>query len=120
MTFLMIAIVVIGSTVGDVLCSAGMKRQGELHDYSPGSIMRMCWKAAQDPLILAGIPAMAVSFFALIALLSVTALSFAVPVSASSYVLEVALAKHFLKEEVHWKRWAGAALVTIGIGLLFI
>lgn len=118
--FLLIAIVVIGSTVGDLLCSAGMKRQGEIVDYSAGGIVRLCGDVVRNPFILAGIPAMAISFFALIALISTTPLSFAVPVTASSYILEVALAKYLLKEEVHWRRWVGAALVTVGIALLFV
>ena len=117
---LSLAIVVIGATVGDVLCSAGMKRHGEIVDYSAGGILRLCTDLVRNPFILAGIPAMAISFFALIALLSTTALSFAVPVTASSYIVEVALAKYILKEEVHWRRWAGAALVTVGIAMLFI
>ena len=43
---------------------------------------------------------MAVSFFAFIALLSVADLSFAVPATAASYVLETVLAKYLLKEPV--------------------
>lgn len=117
---LSLAIVVIGTTVGDLLCSAGMKRHGEIVDYSAGGILRLCADLVRNPFILAGIPAMAISFFALIALLSTAALSLAVPLTASSYILEVALAKYLLKEEVHWRRWAGAALVTIGIIMLFI
>lgn len=119
MIFLLIAIVVLGSTVGDLFCSAGMKRQGEIDEHTLGGIVRRFGNVVRSPFILAGIPALAVSFFALIALLSATALSFAVPVTASSYILETALAKYVLKEEVHWRRWAGAALVTVGIALLF-
>lgn len=117
---LVVAIIVIGGTVGDLLCSTGMKRHGEFDDWSVRGILRLCVDMARNPFILAGVPAMAISFFALISLLSVTALSFAVPITASSYILETALAKYILKEDIHWKRWAGAALVTIGIALLSI
>ena len=61
---------------------------------------------------------MAVSFFALMKLLSVTELSFAVPVSAVTYVLETVLAKYVLKERVNRLRWAGAALVICGVALV--
>lgn len=67
-----------------------------------------------------GIPAMALAFFALIALISTTPLSFAVPITSSSYILETALAKYLLGEKVHWHRWAGAALVMVGVALLTI
>lgn len=117
---LLVALVVIGSTTGDLLCSAGMKRQGEISDYSVRGFVHVFGDVARNPFILAGIPAMALAFFALIALISTTALSFAVPVTSSSYILETALAKYLLGEEVHWHRWAGAALVMIGVALLTI
>ena len=63
---------------------------------------------------------MAVSFFALMALLSTSALSFAMPITASSYILETALAKYVLREHVDWRRWVGASLVAIGVALLSI
>ena len=67
-----------------------------------------------------GVPAMAVSFFALMALLSIAKLSFAVPATASSYVLETALAKYILREHIGWRRWAGASLVGCGVLLVAI
>ena len=51
-------------------------------------------------------------------LLAATELSFAVPVSAVTYVLETVLAKYFLKEHVNWLRWAGASLVVCGVALV--
>jgi drug/metabolite transporter (DMT)-like permease len=51
-------------------------------------------------------------------LLSVTELSFAVPVSAVSYVMETVLAKYALKEQVSRRRWAGALLVVGGVLLV--
>jgi len=61
---------------------------------------------------------MAVSFFAYLGLLSFTDLSFAVPVTAVTYVIETVLAKYVLKERVNWLRWAGAAIVLCGVGLV--
>jgi drug/metabolite transporter (DMT)-like permease len=51
-------------------------------------------------------------------LLSIAKLSFAIPATASSYLLETALAKYLLGEDVGWKRWAGASLVAIGVMLI--
>ena len=61
---------------------------------------------------------MAVSFFAFMKLLSMADLSFAVPVTAVTYVMETVLAKYVLKEHVTWLRWAGAALVICGVALV--
>ena len=61
---------------------------------------------------------MAVSFFAFMGLLSMADLSFAVPATAITYVLETVLAKYLLKEQVNGLRWAGAALVICGVALV--
>ena len=61
---------------------------------------------------------MAVSFFAYLALLTVSELSFAVPVTAVTCVLETVLAKYVLKERVSAIRWAGASLVICGVALV--
>ncbi len=118
MTALLVALVVIPGTVGDVLNSLGMRRQGEIRDWSLGGLIRVARQIAGNGYILAGIPAMAISFFAMMALLSASKLSFAVPITASSYILETALAKYILKERVDWRRWAGTSLVAMGIVLL--
>jgi uncharacterized membrane protein len=54
------------------------------------------------------------------ALLSIAKLSFAVPATASSYVLETALAKYILREHIGWRRWVGASLVGCGVLLVAI
>jgi drug/metabolite transporter (DMT)-like permease len=118
MIALLVALVVIPGTAGDLLNSAGMKRHGEITDWSPGGLLRLGWDLLRNPLIMAGIPAMAISFFALMSLLSATDLSFAVPITAASYVLETGLAKYWLKEQVDWRRWAGTSLVALGVALM--
>jgi drug/metabolite transporter (DMT)-like permease len=118
MIALLILLVVIPGAVGDLLNSAGMKRHGEITDWSLRGLFRLCRDLLHNYYILASIPAMAISFFALMSLLSVSTLSFAVPMTASSYILETALAKYYLKEHVDWRRWVGTSLVAIGIALL--
>ncbi len=118
MKWLLVALVVIPGTAGDLLNSAGMKRHGEVKDWSPRGLLLLCHQLMHNYYILAGIPAMAVSFFALMSLLSVASLSFAVPMTATSYILETLLAKYLLKERVDWRRWAGVSLVAIGVCLL--
>jgi uncharacterized membrane protein len=45
-------------------------------------------------------------------------LSFAVPASAASLVIETVLARFLLKERLDSRRWIGAALVACGVWLL--
>jgi len=61
---------------------------------------------------------MAISFFAFIKLLSIADLSFAVPVTAASVVIETILARLVLRESVTRWRWAGAIFVAAGVALL--
>lgn len=118
MRWLLVAVIAAATTLSDVLQAAAMKRQGEIRDFRLGAIRRLVARLARNKLILASVVAMTVSFFAFIALLSLADLSFAVPATAASYVLETVLARYLLKERVTWGRWAGAMLVACGVALL--
>jgi drug/metabolite transporter (DMT)-like permease len=116
--WLLVAIIVAATTIGELLQAAAMKRHGEIHDFRPGAIGRLVAILARNKFIVAAVAAMAVSFFAFMALLSVSDLSFAVPATAVTYVIETILAKYLLKENVGMGRWVGASLVTCGVALL--
>ena len=118
MKWTLVTIIVLATTAGEVLQAIGMRQHGEIHDFRPGALGRVASALAQSWHILAAIFAMAVSFFAFMALVSVAELSFAVPVTASSYILETVLAKYLLKEHIGWKRGTGALLVACGVALL--
>ncbi len=120
MKWLLIALIVIPGTIADLLNAMGMKRNGAVYDFRPCAIIRLIASLARNPYVCVGLPAMAISFFALMALLSIAKLSFAVPATASSYVLETALAKYILREDIGWRRWAGASLVGCGVLLVAI
>lgn len=47
-------------------------------------------------------------------------LSFAVPATAGSFVLETILARVLLKEAVDLRRWTGACLIAFGVALLAV
>lgn len=118
MKWILVGIIAFCNTLGDVLNTAGMKRQGEIEDLRPGSMLRMVTHIFRNPLVLAGLASLAVSFFALLSLLSIANVSFAVPATAASYLLETLLAKYVLREDVRWRRWAAATLVACGVALL--
>ena len=120
MKWILVAVIASATTISDVLQAAAMKRHGEIRDFRPGAIRRVLAMLARNKLFIASIVGMAISFFAFIALLSVADLSFAVPATAASYVLETVLAKYLLRETVTLERWAGASLVACGVALLAI
>lgn len=118
MRWLLVGIIVAATTAGQILQAAGMRQHGEVHITRPGAVRRMFAWIVRNELIIASVVAMAISFFAFLSLVSITDLSFAVPATAASFVLETVLAKYILKERVNGKRWAGAALVACGVALL--
>ena len=118
MKWALVGIIVFATTTGEVLQTLGMKHHGEIHDFRPGALRRALAAIGRNPYIILSVLLMAVSFFAFMTLLSVADLSFAVPATAASYVLETVLARHILKEKVGGKRWAGAVLVACGVALL--
>jgi len=118
MKWLLVTIIVAATTIGEILQAIAMRRHGEIRDFRPGAIGRLLGILARNSFIVASVGAMAVSFFAFMALLSVSDMSFAVPATAASYVTETILAKYLLKEHVGLGRWAGASLVACGVALL--
>ena len=118
MKWILIAIMVAATTASEVMQAMGMRRHGEIRDFRPGAIGRALALMARNRFVIGSIVCMAASFFAFMKLLAATDLSFAVPVSAVTYVLETVLAKYLLKEHVNWLRWAGASLVVCGVALV--
>ena len=105
---------VVGATViSDLLQSFEMKRAGEVQ--AAGSFVASVF---QKKLLILSVLCMAVSFFAFSQLVKIADLSFAVPASAASVVLETILAAVILKERVDTKRWIGVACVALGVYLL--
>jgi drug/metabolite transporter (DMT)-like permease len=116
--WILVAVMVGATTLGDVLQSIGMKKHGEIRDFHLGALRRVAAELARSYHIVLAIVMMAISFFAFMSLLSVADLSFAVPASAASLVFETILAKYVLKEQVNWQRWAGTGLVACGVAML--
>jgi drug/metabolite transporter (DMT)-like permease len=120
MKWLLIAISVAATAAGEVLQALGMRHHGEIRDFRPGALGRALAMLAQNRFVIGSVVAMAVSFFAFLKLLSIADLSFAVPATAITYVLETLLARSVLKERVNWLRWAGASLVICGVILVSV
>lgn len=107
MKWALVAGVVVSTVLSDLLQSWEMKRQGGL-----AARVFQRW-----PILLA-VFFMATSFFCFLQLLKEEDLSFAVPATAASLVLETALARFVLGENVRPARWLGALLVGFGVALL--
>jgi drug/metabolite transporter (DMT)-like permease len=118
MRWFWIAAIVAATTVGELLAAMGMRRHGEIRDFRPGAVGRALAVLARNRFVIGYVAAMAVSFFAYEGLLAISDLSFAVPATAVTCVLETVLAKYVLHEHVNGLRWAGASLVVCGVALV--
>jgi len=115
--WLWLAISVTAGTFGDLFTAKGMSEHG-IEDFGLRGVRLVLRHIGTHPLVLLGIAFDAISFFSLLALLSVSEISFAVPASASSYIVKTALAGSYLGERVTARRWLGAVCVTAGVVLL--
>ena len=116
--WILLAVIIASTVTADLLQSHEMKRHGEVHDFRPSGLRRVLVTLARKRNLILAVACMAVSFFAFMALVQVADLSFAVPASAGSLVIETILARLLLKEHVDLSRWIGAALVACGVWLL--
>lgn len=118
-TAFFLAIVVLAGTGGEIAATHAMKRIGEVRQFSPRAIAGVLGRAFRQPWMWIGIALMALAFFSLLALLSWEAVSFVVPATALSYAVGALGAKFLLGEKVSGARWAGVALVCLGVALVW-
>jgi drug/metabolite transporter (DMT)-like permease len=117
MKWLLVILIVVATVLSDLLQSYEMKRAGE-QSAGARSMLRLLGMIARKKFLILAIVCMAVSFFSFMALVQTEPLSFAVPASAASFILETVLAKFVLKEKVGVKRAGGALIVLAGVVLL--
>ena len=117
MTWALVIVMVVATVLSDLLQSFEMKRAGEQSVGARG-VGRLLRTIAARRYLLLSIVCLAFSFFAFMALVQSAPLSFAVPASASSFILETVLAKVLLKEQIGGRRAAGCLLVLGGVVLL--
>ena len=119
-TWSTIVIMVLSTTVGDILLARAMKQVGDLGALRRSSGILAVIKAAMLNIdMLAALFFFAVGFFTLLVSLSWADLSLVVPATASlTFVTNAIAAKLFLGENVDARRWVANILVCIGVALL--
>lgn len=118
-TIFYLMIVIVG-TGGELCVTRAMKTIGEVTDFRPASIFRVVIRAMTVGWMWLGLLQMTLAFFALLGMLSLENVSLVIPVSALSYAFGALGGKFFLGEQVTSQRWAGVALVCVGVALVFI
>jgi drug/metabolite transporter (DMT)-like permease len=116
----MIAVLVITATAGDILLASAFRQIGDLDDVKARSGLAGTILAVVTNLrFVAGVTAMAVSFFSLLFTLSHADVSLVAPAAGSlTFVSNAVAARIFLKERVDKRRWVAAIFVCCGVALL--
>ena len=119
-TWSTIVVMVLSTTVGDILLARAMKQVGDLGLLRRTKGLAAAIRAAMlNPNMLAALFFFAVGFFTLLISLSWADLSLVVPATASlTFVTNAIAAKLFLGENVDRRRWAANILVCLGVALL--
>ena len=100
---------------GQILLRRGMIEVGSLENYAPTALITYFWHALCNPYVIGGTILNAVFYFLFLAALSWTNVTVALPMTAIEYGFAAILAILILKERVPPIRWAGIALVVLGV-----
>jgi drug/metabolite transporter (DMT)-like permease len=119
-TALLIALVVLGGSAGDVFITKGMKQLGEIQTVHPGRLLGIAGRAITNRFFLIGVLFMAVSYFSFLGALRLADLSLVLPATSVSFVITTIGARMFLKEKISPTRLAGIVLVCAGVALISI
>jgi drug/metabolite transporter (DMT)-like permease len=118
--FLVLTLLVVSGTSGELCITHAMKSLGEMHDFRPTALLQFVWRAVRVGWVWLGVSLMAVAFFSLLAMLSFENVSFVVPVTAISYAAGAVGATVFLRERINLQRWVGVAIVCLGVTIVWL
>jgi drug/metabolite transporter (DMT)-like permease len=117
-TALAIAIIVMSTSLGELLIARGLRGVGEFSGLKLRDLISYGNKLLLNLTFLGGFIFMTVSFFAFMIALSWADLSLVVPATSISYVVTTLGAKFYLRENVNSLRWAGTLFVCLGVVLI--
>jgi drug/metabolite transporter (DMT)-like permease len=119
-TALLLLIVVLAGTSGEIAVTHAMKRIGDVHGFAPRTVLRALGRAFRLPTMWLGVALIATGFFSMLILLSWENVSFVVPATSLSYAVGALGAKLVLGERVSRVRWMGVLLVILGVVLVWL
>jgi len=109
----LLTVVVFGAT-GDFFLKLGMKDVGAIDIHHLTHI----FAALANPWVLLGIFSLLIFMSSYMTALSFADLTFVLPATAISYILMALLSRFWLNEHISFMRWAGIALIVVGVGFV--
>ena len=117
-TGLLIAIIVVCFSFGDVALTRGMKQAGEVSSLRLAVLDEVGGRAIRSPFVLLGGALQIVAFVTYLVALSRRDLSYVFPLTATSDIVATVAARYVLHERVTPTRWIGVVIVSLGIALI--
>ncbi|WHZ29758.1 MAG: Permease of the drug/metabolite transporter (DMT) superfamily [Nitrospira sp.] len=106
------------AAVGQIFVRQGMQQVGALEQYAPLALMGYFGQALLNPYVVIGTLLNGVFYFLFLAALSWTDVTVVLPMTALEFGIAAILAVLLLNEVVPTMRWAGIALVIVGVFLI--
>jgi drug/metabolite transporter (DMT)-like permease len=112
--YLVLALVAICAPLGDTLLDRGMSQMPPISLAHTSQLIA----AVFTPWIIAGIALLICFFASYLTALSWADLTYVLPATAFGNVIVAFLARFWLHEPITLYRWAGIALITLGVGFV--
>jgi len=117
-TFLLVGVIVLCFSFGDIALTRGMKQAGEVSSLRLAVLDEVGGRAIRSPLVLFGGALQIVAFVTYLLALSRRDLSYVFPLTAASDIVTTIAARYILHERVTPTRWAGVVIVSLGLALI--
>lgn len=114
-TYLFILLIVLFAPIGNVLLRIGMRGIGSAENWEPGQLFHILVRILSSGYIWLGIGCLLAFFVAYMLVLTWADYSYVQPASAFSYAVVALLGYFLLGEEVSFLRWAGIAVICVGV-----
>jgi len=114
-TSVVILIMVSIAPLGDIFLSKGMKQIGAMTSWAPSSLFDFFFRAFTSGTIWLGIALLLTYFVAYLVVLSWADYSYVYPATSMSMLVVALLARFVLHESVRPLRWAGVAMICLGV-----
>ena len=117
-TYALLVLMILSSSVGNVLLSKGMKEVGEVREWAWLPLATTFIKTFSSATIWLGIASLLLFFVFYLLLLSWADYSYVLPASASGYAVVALLGYLVLGEVITPLRWLGVLLICVGVALV--
>jgi drug/metabolite transporter (DMT)-like permease len=117
-TYVVLVLAALCGAIGETFFSYGMRRFGEMDWSNPSRWLDLLLVVPRNSHVLMGVVFAAGFFFLYLAALSWVDLSFAMPLTALSFVFAALMSRFVLGEQVSWHRWVGTMVIVAGVTLV--